>query len=590
MSIQTLRADNETASSANHFSIITAPEAPVIAFRDHPLFGRLNDIFHRYHTHHAVIETDLPYPVLQYFLLGFKQYSNEQHVIVLNLMKTISQLDDLTHDLETLRRHLVASNHPTVFACLLREANHSVIDLLISKLTTHPAARLLILSPQAPSKLFSNEYFTHLTFPSLAKTETQAILKQYALELMHHHPVDLPESLLTQAYELAGAYLSAVDPLRASMQLLDSAAGNVRGETLEGELKPIVTDVDLRAVIHRATDIPREAIQIGPIHAAKLLKRLPQSTLGQDAALTTLAEQFTRPRIALKTLLKPRAFLFAGPNGCGKTTTALALAEALSLPDHAIFTASSTHAMTLRDLRLQRHSDQRLVELAAIAKTVPQAFIFIPHLQLLNADLLADLSTLLTTGMLIDEQPIYCPHLTLVFTTNLGTNRLQHLSKPAAEPVEMGEMNLLQLVMSQPNHSSFQPLDFSPGELSGEMLPELKQHFSLELLNALTIIPFLPLDQSVQEKIIKLKLQHLQTDLTLQHGIELSIAPEALRFLMGQLKPTKKRAGASVGALLQQVDQAIFSHLLALNNANRPLQLHLHLNENGDRLLATAAW
>ena len=132
MSTQTLRADTETSGSANHFSIITAPEIPVIAFHDHPLFGRLNDIFHRYHTHHAVIETDLPYPVLQYFLLGFKQSSNEQHVIVLNLMKTTSQLDDLTNDLETLRRHLVANNQPTVFACLLREANHAVIDLLVN--------------------------------------------------------------------------------------------------------------------------------------------------------------------------------------------------------------------------------------------------------------------------------------------------------------------------------------------------------------------------------------------------------------------------------------------------------------------------
>ncbi len=590
MSIQTLRTDNESAVSANHFSIITTPSAPVIAFNDHALFGRLNDIFRRYHTHHAVIETHLPYPVLQYFLLGFKQYSNEQNVIVLNLMKTINHLDDLTHDLETLRRHLVASNQSTVFACLLREANHTVIDLLTSKLTTHPAARLLVLSPQAPSSLFSNEYFTHLTFPSLTRSETQAILKQYSLELMHHHPVDLPETLLMQAYELAGAYLSAVDPLRASMQLLDSAAGNVRGETLDGELKPIVTDVDLRSVIHRATDIPREAIQIGPIQAAKLLKRLPQSTLGQDAALTTLAEQFTRPRIALNELLKPRAFLFAGPNACGKKTTALALAEALSLPEQAIFTVSSTHGTALGQLRLQRHSDQRLVEFASTAKDFPQAFIFMPHLHLVNADLLAEISTLLTTGMLMSEQPIYCPHLTLVFTTTLGANRLQKLSKPAPEPMEMGEMNLLQLVMSQPNHSNFQPFDFSSSELSSEMLPELQQHFSMALLGALTIIPFVPLDLSVQEKIIKLKLQELQTELTLKHGIELSIAQEAYRFLISQLKPTKKRTAFSIGTVLQQVDQAIFSHVLALNNANRPLQLHLHVSENGDRLLATAAW
>lgn len=71
----------------------------------------------------------------------------------------------------------------------------------------------------------------------------------------------------------------------------------------------------------------------------QLAPRLAQRVLGQDHALTQIAQRIQSARARILDPHKPAGvFLLCGPSGVGKTETALALADALYGGEHNVIT------------------------------------------------------------------------------------------------------------------------------------------------------------------------------------------------------------------------------------------------------------
>jgi hypothetical protein len=98
------------------------------------------------------------------------------------------------------------------------------------------------------------------------------------------------------------------------------------------------------------------------------------------------------------------------------------------------------------------------------------------------------------------------------------------------------------------------------------------------------VIPFIPLNRIAIEKVLRLKLRHLGNTLESRYGIELSYAPEVLRFLTHEIIKKQESDNQSIDVdkalnhLYFSVEQAILSQA---DNKNRPNQLFLQLNETG---------
>jgi ATP-dependent Clp protease ATP-binding subunit ClpA len=128
---------------------------------------------------------------------------------------------------------------------------------------------------------------------------------------------------------------------------------------------------------------------------------------------------------------------------------------------------------------------------------------------------------------------------------------------------------------------------YSPHELTQEILPELTVQLPTALCQHLPIVPFLPLHKSAIEKMLRLKLKMLGKHLYTKHGIELTYAPEVVRFLVKQvmLKQDENQQAVNIDKTIKPlyfiVEQTVAGQA---DNINRPNQLFLQLNETGQLL------
>src|SRR5580700_7018273 len=132
---------------------------------------------------------------------------------------------------------------------------------------------------------------------------------------------------LQRAAELQyGEIPKAEAELRKLTELADTD-----GKAPHRMLKEEVDEEDIAAVVSRWTGIPVAKMLEGEM--AKLIRmedRLRERVVGQDAALTVVANAIRRSRAGLSDPKKPiGSFIFLGPTGVGKTETARALAEFL---------------------------------------------------------------------------------------------------------------------------------------------------------------------------------------------------------------------------------------------------------------------
>lgn len=560
----------------------------ILPFEDHPQLPILVDILGRKEKHHVILRANFSEKMMIAFLGALAQHlANE------NIPPTLRNAELIYLNTEQIEQAAQnKTNKRTLFAIkdfeLLRNNDKHLRSLL-----ANTQNRLLIFANSKDDNLLVTDFdLLQLNIPS--ESDLFALLKQYRTELENFHHVLIPEEILWDAYLLAERYLSTTQPFEKAAQLLDSSAARASAQEKNdtSQFKPLLTTTLLTSVLSSWTQIPTSHLKTHQFTLAEFTQNMQQRLFGQDAAIASIAQGLQQAKAQLQEKTGPFcSFLFAGPSHTGKKTAALLFAEQLFKQLNTLFYTELHSVNAFAEIKMQRFLDKRYLPLKEVIQQTPYAILVFDQIEQASPTTLNALEEIFTSGHLrdADNNDYDFRQAVIILNTTLGGKQIVEFAKSLPAEDEIHEPNLMQLVMNNPqqkNPSSHQ--HYSPREIVQEITPEIMMEVPPALRNHLQIVPFFPLDKSAIEKIIWVKLKVLGKQLDARYEIELSYAPEVIRYLAQEvlLRQDKDTHVIDIDNILkQQLYFCIERTLLKeTTNKNRPNQLFLQLNETGQLL------
>lgn len=469
-------------------------------------------------------------------------------------------------------------------------------DLLsqqFNALLAHPHCRLMAFSNNlaATNRLLPSQFATvHLAKPT--ESDINNLLKLKREELENYHHIVIPEELLNYAYSLSERYLSTDHALDKTLLLLDSSAA--RASIIERNehpqiTKPILTLSTITTVLSSLTQIPAANLALNKFKFSEFMQQMQQKVSGQDAAINLLAHQLQQAQAHLQQHVGPFcSLLFAGPEHSGKKTMITALVDQLFKQPQALYFAETAgkSPTSIIDLKLNCHLDKHTVVLKDLIQQIPYAIIVFENIDEASSILLDGLHDILSTGYLHDAHgnTINFRQAIIILTTTRGTLPLNDIAKTFVPAEETQHADLLQLVMSEKKPDAFLGKENSPQDIAKTIMNEMTNILPRSLCQYLAVIPFLPLNKTAIEKIIRIKLKQLGVSLDSRYGVEIGYAPEVIRYLAADILKNDSKASdidKSLRQLYFAVEQAVLNQS---DNKNRSNQLFLQLNETGQIL------
>lgn len=590
-----------------------------IPFKNHPQLAMIADILSRKESHHVMLGTDFPANLQVYFLESLLQHLNQTRIpylhninlVYLDINKIIfvnHKQKSLSNDFLDLFESLTSNQTYILFALSDKEISflNSQLnqDVLLKQqfdiLFAHPQCRFILIGNQEKA----HEKFTRIILAKPNEADITLILKLQRMELEAFHHIVIPDDLLEYAYSLAERYLSPQDTLEQTLLLLDSCAARTTVTDitdLNRSQKPVMSIATLSNVVSGWTHIPATNLLLHKFKYTEFMHGIQQKVFGQEAAVTLLSHAFQQAHSHLHQINKPFcSLLFAGPEHSGKSTAAIALTEQLFKHTQALYFAQPTlqPLHSILDIKLHRHQNKQCILLKDLVAQIPYAVILFEHIEQASAVILDELQEIVSTGYLHDARGdiFNFRQMTILLTTTLGSSHLAEIEKSSMLHEEASTMDLLQLVTREQTRGAFSVHHYSPQEIADEIATAISQTLPSSLCEHLQIVPFIPLSKISVEKIIQWKLNLFAKELDSRYGIELSYAPEVLRYLTSEKfkKDTSDHRTVDIEKALKQLNFAIEQAILSqMDNKNRSNQLFLQLNESGHVLrcdwLTTAA-
>src|SRR5207302_19071 len=166
-------------------------------------------------------------------------------------------------------------------------------------------------------------------------------------------------------------------------------------------------------------------------------ERLRERVIGQDEALTAVANAVRRARAGLQDPNRPiGSFIFLGPTGVGKTETARALAEFLFDDERAMVRLDMSEYM-------EKHAVARMIgappgyvgyeeggQLTETVRRRPYSVILFDEIEKAHPDVFNVLLQILDDGRLTDSKgrTVDFKNTVLIMTSNLGSREIQSVS------------------------------------------------------------------------------------------------------------------------------------------------------------------
>ncbi len=237
-----------------------------------------------------------------------------------------------------------------------------------------------------------------------------------------------------QLNELTTTQDEAVAADKATADTKD-AKGAPRSATSGSRLlKEEVDEEDVAKIVSKWTGIPVSKMLEGEVQKlTEMEARLRERVVGQDEALTAVANAIRRSRAGLSDPKRPiGSFIFLGPTGVGKTETARALAEFLFDDEHAMVRIDMSEYM-------EKHAVARLIgappgyvgfdeggQLTEAIRRRPYAVVLFDEIEKAHPDVFNVLLQVLDDGRLTDSKgrTVDFKNTVLIMTSNVGAQNL----------------------------------------------------------------------------------------------------------------------------------------------------------------------
>jgi ATP-dependent Clp protease ATP-binding subunit ClpB len=262
----------------------------------------------------------------------------------------------------------------------------------------------------------------------------------------------------------------------------------------ERMLKEEVDEEDIAKIVSKWTGIPVTRMLEGEVKKlVRMEERLKERVVGQDLALTVVANAIRRSRAGLSDPKRPiGSFIFLGPTGVGKTETARALAEFLFDDEQAMIRIDMSEYM-------EKHAVARLIgappgyigfdeggQLTEAVRRRPYSVILFDEIEKAHPDVFNVLLQVMDDGRLTDSKgrTVDFKNTVLIMTSNLGAALLTPETLKTEHDFDMARESVMRV---------------------------LREHFRPEFLNRVDdIVIFRPLGHGQMDQILDLRVTELQ--------------------------------------------------------------------------------
>ncbi len=280
-------------------------------------------------------------------------------------------------------------------------------------------------------------------------------------------------------------------------------------------LKEEVDEEDIAKIVSKWTGIPVSKMLEGEVKKlVQMEDRLRERVVGQDAALTIVANAIRRSRAGLSDPRRPiGSFLFLGPTGVGKTETARAPAEFLFDDEQAMVRIDMSEYM-------EKHAVARLIgappgyvgydeggQLTEAVRRRPYSVVLFDEIEKAHPDVFNVLLQVMDDGRLTDSKgrTVDFRNTVLIMTSNLGAAFLHADALVAEHDFDQAREQVLRLV---------------------------REHFRPEFLNRIDdIVVYRPLGAAQLSRILELRLDELR-HLLAARAISLELTEQARQLIL----------------------------------------------------------
>lgn len=355
-----------------------------------------------------------------------------------------------------------------------------------------------------------NQRFTKVNIEEPTRDEMIRILEDVVPTIEHHTNSLVAYGAIKETIKLADKYVLNIPNPEKSINLLDGAAAKAsadRGST-------IILPDDLDNYVSEKYEVPAGDVEAKEKEKLLNLENIMHKrVIGQNEAVNAISNALRRSRAQMTETKKPiGSFLFLGTTGVGKTETAKALAEAYFGSEKKMVRFDMSEYQNKQDIYRLIGVTEGGEELPGVLTTQvrehPFTVVLLDEIEKAHPDILNLFLQVLDEGFLTDSagRKVSFTNTIIIATSNAGANMIRESIQNGIqyEKIRQGLLNYLQS--------------------EGIYRPEFLNRFT-------AVIIFSPLSYDQIVTIAGLMISRLKEDLFKSKGVQISVAPDALRYL-----------------------------------------------------------